>query len=202
MTACVDHFDKVSMIEMKSVLGSALLKLTGIGGHAVRFVDVVAGCPAPLEVDRRTAGACARAHVLLGRPVRFVDDDAQRDAQRTPPWRLPHARSGSRKCTSSSSPSAALEPERAHAGERHPGGRHRRRRRLGLLAHPPGAAAPRTPSSARTLHRQRGVHHRRHGVRPPRGARRAPPAPGRLPQTLVPTGAKCRAASSTSRPGT
>jgi hypothetical chaperone protein len=71
------------MRSMKSILGSSLAtQHTDLGaGHAVRYVDVVAGYLRHLKVlAERDAGA-SLTRAVLGRPVFFVDDDPQRDAQ-------------------------------------------------------------------------------------------------------------------------
>lgn len=71
------------MRSMKSILGASLLdQSTDIGGgRAVRYRDVVTGY---LQRLKQLAEAEARApigRVVLGRPVFFVDDDAERDAR-------------------------------------------------------------------------------------------------------------------------
>jgi hypothetical chaperone protein len=80
--AYVDGADGRLMRSMKSVLGSALMEQhTDIGaGRSVAFGDVIAGYLLHLK---RAAEAHVEAgidRVVLGRPVYFVDDDAERDA--------------------------------------------------------------------------------------------------------------------------
>jgi hypothetical chaperone protein len=74
------------MRSLKSLLGSALIdETTSLGDRNVRFTDVIT---LYLKTLRHRAGANAGKaldDVVLGRPVRFVDDDARRDrkAQQT-----------------------------------------------------------------------------------------------------------------------
>jgi len=70
------------MRSLKSLLGSSLMdETTAVGTRNVRYADIVT---LYLRTLRTVAGAHARASldaVVLGRPVRFVDDDAAADAQ-------------------------------------------------------------------------------------------------------------------------
>jgi hypothetical chaperone protein len=70
------------MRSLKSLLGSPLLKETTVVNHQqVSFQDIVATFLAALR-DRATAAlGQAPRQVVMGRPVFFVDDDPQRDAQ-------------------------------------------------------------------------------------------------------------------------
>ena len=83
IAAYVDGIDGRLMRSMKSLLGSPLLDHTTDvgGGRQVRYRDIVATYLQHLvERAQRHAGVPLR-HAVLGRPVFFVDDDPQRDAQ-------------------------------------------------------------------------------------------------------------------------
>lgn len=82
VAAYVDGLDGRLMRSMKSILGSALAEqTTDVGaGRGVRYLDVIAGYLLHLK-QRAEAEAGARIErAVLGRPVRFVDDDPERDA--------------------------------------------------------------------------------------------------------------------------
>jgi len=83
LAAYVEGVEGRLMRSMKSVLGSTLIdQQTDVGqGHAVKYLDVVAGYLAHLKrlAEARAGGEIRRA--VLGRPVYFVDDDPERDAQ-------------------------------------------------------------------------------------------------------------------------
>lgn len=70
------------MRSLKSVLGSSLMREpTEIGSRQVSFEDIITLFLAELgERAARQTGA-PPGRVLIGRPIRFVDDDAERDAQ-------------------------------------------------------------------------------------------------------------------------
>ena len=80
--AYVEGFDGRLMRSMKSILGSDLLERhTDIGGgRSAKYADVVAGY---LKRLKRLAEVNTEplSHVVLGRPVFFVDEDPVRDAQ-------------------------------------------------------------------------------------------------------------------------
>jgi len=82
VTAYVEGIDGRLMRSMKSILGSSLVEQrTEVGGgHAVRYLDVVAGYLRHLKsmAERDAGQPITRA--VLGRPVFFVDDDPARDA--------------------------------------------------------------------------------------------------------------------------
>jgi hypothetical chaperone protein len=83
LAAYVEGHEGRLMRSMKSVLGSPLVdQQTEVGsGHAVRYLDVVGGYLQHLKaLAERTAGAPLE-QAVLGRPVYFVDDDPERDAQ-------------------------------------------------------------------------------------------------------------------------
>jgi hypothetical chaperone protein len=83
IAAYVEGLDGRLMRSMKSILGSNLVEQsTDVGGgRSARYFDVLAGYLKRLRhcAQARRAGAELR-QVVLGRPVFFVDDDAQRDA--------------------------------------------------------------------------------------------------------------------------
>jgi len=85
VAAYVDGIDGRLMRSMKSILGSSLLEQsTDVGGgRSARYLDVVAGYLKRLKTlaQAATPGAAPIERVVLGRPVFFVDDDPQRDAQ-------------------------------------------------------------------------------------------------------------------------
>jgi hypothetical chaperone protein len=70
------------MRSLKSLLGSPLLlETTQIGHQQIRLQDIIATFLAHLrERATQSLGAVPR-HVVMGRPVHFVDDDPERDAQ-------------------------------------------------------------------------------------------------------------------------
>ena len=83
LAAYVDGLEGRLMRSMKSILGSPLVEQsTDVGGgHAVRYVDVVAGYLRHLKSLAERAAGRPLARAVLGRPVHFVDDDPARDAQ-------------------------------------------------------------------------------------------------------------------------
>jgi hypothetical chaperone protein len=83
LAAYVEGHEGRLMRSMKSVLGSSLAdQQTELGaGHAVRYLDVVAGYLQQLKVLAERAAGCPITRAVLGRPVYFVDDDPARDAQ-------------------------------------------------------------------------------------------------------------------------
>ena len=83
IAAYVEGIDGRLMRSMKSILGSSLLDQgTDIGaGRAVRYRDVEVGYLRHLKHCAEQEAGRSLPRVVLGRPVFFVDDDAQRDAQ-------------------------------------------------------------------------------------------------------------------------
>jgi hypothetical chaperone protein len=83
IAAYVEGADGRLMRSMKSILGSSLLdQSTDIGaGRAVRYRDVVVGYLRHLKARAEREAGTAVSRAVLGRPVFFVDDDPERDAQ-------------------------------------------------------------------------------------------------------------------------
>ncbi|MBT9596465.1 MAG: Hsp70 family protein [Vitreoscilla sp.] len=83
LAAYVEGHDGRLMRSMKSVLGSSLIDQgTDIGGgHSVRFLDVIAGYLRHLKLLAEAQAGRPLTRAVLGRPVFFVDDDPERDAQ-------------------------------------------------------------------------------------------------------------------------
>lgn len=70
------------MRSLKSLLGSALLQETTVINHrAVSFQDIIATFLATLRERATQSLGVTPRHVVMGRPVHFVDDDPVRDAQ-------------------------------------------------------------------------------------------------------------------------
>ena len=83
IAAYVDGLDGRLMRSMKSILGSGLIEQTTDvgGGHGVKYFDILAGYVKRLRNQALASGAAAPLdHVVMGRPVFFVDDDPARDA--------------------------------------------------------------------------------------------------------------------------
>lgn len=81
--AYVDGYDGRLMRSMKSILGTALVdQTTEVGhGYGVKYLDIITGYLRHLKALAEAAGHQPLHQVVLGRPVFFVDDDAERDAQ-------------------------------------------------------------------------------------------------------------------------
>ena len=70
------------MRSLKSLLGSPLLlETTQIGHQHISFQDIIATFLATLRERATQSLGSAPRRVVMGRPVHFVDDDAERDAQ-------------------------------------------------------------------------------------------------------------------------
>jgi hypothetical chaperone protein len=82
VAAYVEGQDGRLMRSMKSILGSTLAdQRTDVGGgRAVAYLDVIAGYLLQLKRRAEAAAGHPLTHLVLGRPVRFVDDDDSRDA--------------------------------------------------------------------------------------------------------------------------
>jgi hypothetical chaperone protein len=66
---------------LKSLLGSALMdEYTQVDGHALRFFDIVVLFFKELKRRCEAHVGESLTHVVIGRPVHFVDDDPERDA--------------------------------------------------------------------------------------------------------------------------
>jgi hypothetical chaperone protein len=80
--AYVDGYDGRLMRSMKSILGTALVDQTTEVGHGfgVKYLDIITGYLRHLRSLAEAAGGQALDSVVMGRPVFFVDDDAERDA--------------------------------------------------------------------------------------------------------------------------
>lgn len=83
VAAYVDGIDGRLMRSMKSILGSTLVDQTTDvgGGRGVRYIDIIAGYLRHLKsrAEAQAQGPISRA--VLGRPVFFIDNDAERDGQ-------------------------------------------------------------------------------------------------------------------------
>jgi hypothetical chaperone protein len=82
VAAYVEGTEGRLMRSMKSILGSTLAdQATDVGGgRSVRYLDVVGGYLRHLKTLAERQAGCTLSRVVLGRPVFFVDDDAERDA--------------------------------------------------------------------------------------------------------------------------
>ena len=83
VAAYVDGLDGRLMRSMKSILGSSLVDQTTDvgGGRGVKYLDIIAGYLKHLKACAEAAAGVPIRRAVIGRPVFFVDDDAQRDAQ-------------------------------------------------------------------------------------------------------------------------
>jgi hypothetical chaperone protein len=83
VAAYVEGIEGRLMRSMKSILGSTLAQQsTEVGaGRSVRYLDVVGGFLRHLKYMAERQADRELTHLVLGRPVFFVDDDAQRDAE-------------------------------------------------------------------------------------------------------------------------
>ena len=81
VAAYVEGIDGRLMRSMKSILGSTLAEQsTDVGGgRAVRYLDVIAGFLRHLKQRAEAELGRPLERAVLGRPVFFVDDDAERD---------------------------------------------------------------------------------------------------------------------------
>lgn len=83
VAAYVQGVDGRLMRSMKSILGSSLAEQrTDVGGgRAVAYLDVVAGYLKQLRQRAEAVAGAPLRRAVIGRPVRFVDDDDARDRQ-------------------------------------------------------------------------------------------------------------------------
>jgi len=80
--AYIDGYEGRLMRSMKSILGTALVdQTTEVGnGLGVKYLDIITGYLRHLRSLAEQAGGQPLTQVVMGRPVFFVDDDAERDA--------------------------------------------------------------------------------------------------------------------------
>jgi hypothetical chaperone protein len=83
VAAYVDGLDGRLMRSMKSILGSSLVDQTTDvgGGRGVKYIDIIAGYLRHLKRCAEHAAGQAIDRAVIGRPVFFVDDEPERDAQ-------------------------------------------------------------------------------------------------------------------------
>jgi hypothetical chaperone protein len=120
VSAYVDGIDGRLMRSMKSILGSSLIEQTTDigGGRAVRYLDVVATYLAHLRRRAEAEAGVAIGRAMLGRPVFFVDDDPERDAQAERALRTAALRAGFREVEFQYEPiAAAFDYEQGVRGE-------------------------------------------------------------------------------------
>jgi len=120
VSAYVDGIDGRLMRSMKSILGSSLIEQTTDvgGGRAVRYLDVVATYLAHLRHRAEAASGARITRAVLGRPVFFVDDDPERDAQAERALRTAALRAGFREVEFQYEPiAAAFDYEQGVRGE-------------------------------------------------------------------------------------
>ena len=81
--AYIEGYEGRLMRSMKSILGSPLVDQTTDLGHGfgVKYIDIITGYLHHLRSRAERTGGQVLSHVVLGRPVFFVDDDPERDAQ-------------------------------------------------------------------------------------------------------------------------
>ncbi len=79
----IDGYEGRLMRSMKSVLGTALIdQTTEVGhGYGVKYLDIIVGYLRHLRDLAQVAGGQPLTQVVMGRPVFFVDDEPERDAQ-------------------------------------------------------------------------------------------------------------------------
>jgi hypothetical chaperone protein len=120
IAAYVDGIDGRLMRSMKSILGSSLVQQTTDvgGGRGVPFIDIVATYLRHLRKRAEAAAGAPIDRAVLGRPVYFVDDDAERDAQAEAALRSAAASAGFREVVFQYEPiAAAFDHEQAVTGE-------------------------------------------------------------------------------------
>ena len=83
LAAYIEGHEGRLMRSMKSVLGSSLVdQSTDVGGgRSVRFLDVISGYLRHLKSLAEAQAGHTLTRAVLGRPVYFVDDEPERDAQ-------------------------------------------------------------------------------------------------------------------------
>lgn len=76
----LDGFEGRLMRAMKSLLGSSLMDAgTDVGGRHLAFRDLIGGFIGEVKRRAESASGARFDQVVVGRPVRFVDDDADAD---------------------------------------------------------------------------------------------------------------------------
>ena len=83
VAAYVDGIDGRLMRSMKSILGSSLVEQTTDvgGGRGVKYLDIIAGYLRHLKTLAEAQAGASIRRAVIGRPVFFVDDEPERDAQ-------------------------------------------------------------------------------------------------------------------------
>jgi hypothetical chaperone protein len=81
--AYIDGYEGRLMRSMKSILGTAMVdQTTEVGnGLGVKYLDIITGYLRHLRDKAQQAGGQSLTRVVMGRPVFFIDDDTERDAQ-------------------------------------------------------------------------------------------------------------------------
>jgi hypothetical chaperone protein len=83
LAAYVEGTDGRLMRSMKSILGSSLVDQTTDvgGGRGAKYLDIIGGYLLHLKTAAERAAGARIEQVVMGRPVYFVDDEPERDAQ-------------------------------------------------------------------------------------------------------------------------
>ncbi|MET0332860.1 MAG: Hsp70 family protein [Rhizobacter sp.] len=83
LAAYVDGVDGRLMRSMKSILGSSLVDQTTDvgGGRGAKYLDIISGYLLHMKTAAERAAGTRIDQVVMGRPVYFVDDEPERDAQ-------------------------------------------------------------------------------------------------------------------------
>ncbi len=154
------------MRALKSILGSPLIdEETSLGGRKVPLTHVVEIFIRNLKEKAEAFAGREIASVVLGRPVRFVDDDDQADARAQPCWSVSRGRPDSARSPSPTNRSppriTTSRPCRARSWS---DCRHRRRHQR-LLDRAGRAGATRARGSQRRRAGQHRRAHRRHRPR-------------------------------------
>lgn len=83
VAAYIDGYEGRLMRSMKSILGSGMVdQTTEVGqGHGVKYLDIITDYLRHLRARAQDSAGHEVTHVVMGRPVFFVDDEPERDAQ-------------------------------------------------------------------------------------------------------------------------
>lgn len=113
------HVEGRLMRALKSVLGTALIReKTRIKAHSMAFADILGGFIGHLKDCLEADRGDEVAHVVLGRPVHFVDDDPAADAEAERQLEAVARRRGFQHVTFQFEPiAAALDYEQSVRGE-------------------------------------------------------------------------------------